>query len=63
MVSMPSFWELMVVFAIVILVFGTGKLANVGKDLGSAIKEFKKGVKDEEKPAANAASTEVKHPS
>ena len=61
MVSMPSFWELAIVFAIVILVFGTGKLANVGKDLGSAIKEFKKGVKDEEKSAQNAASSEVKH--
>ena len=60
-ISMPSFWELMLVFAIVILIFGTGKLANVGKDLGSAIKEFKKGVKDEEKPAQGAASTEGEH--
>ena len=59
MVSMPSFWELMIVFAIVILVFGTGKLANVGKDLGGAIKEFKKGVKDDEKPARSAPSSEA----
>jgi sec-independent protein translocase protein TatA len=41
--------ELMIVFVIIILVFGTGKIANVGRDLGSAIKEFKKGIKDEEK--------------
>ena len=34
----------MVVFAIVILVFGTGKLSNVGKDLGSAIREFRNRV-------------------
>ncbi len=61
MVSMPSFWELMIVFAIVILIFGTGKLANVGKDLGGAIREFKKGIKDEEKSAPAAASTETKH--
>ncbi len=36
------------ILAIVILLFGTKKLRNVGGDLGSAIKNFKKSVKDEE---------------
>jgi sec-independent protein translocase protein TatA len=38
--------ELLIVLVIVILVFGTKKLANMGKDLGGAIGSFKKGMKD-----------------
>jgi sec-independent protein translocase protein TatA len=38
--------ELLIVLVIVILVFGTKKLANMGKDLGGAIGNFKKGMKD-----------------
>jgi len=36
---------------IVVLVFGTKRLGNVGKDLGEAVKGFKKGMTDEDKPA------------
>ncbi len=43
-----SIWSLLLILAIVILLFGTKKLRNVGGDLGSAIKNFKKSVKDEE---------------
>ncbi|WP_157670239.1 Sec-independent protein translocase subunit TatA [Chitinibacter sp. GC72] len=43
-----SIWHWLVVLAIVVLVFGTKKLGNVGKDLGSAIKGFKDGVKGED---------------
>ena len=49
-----SIWSLLLVLVIVILLFGTKKLRNVGGDLGGAIKNFKKSVKDEE--AANAVS-------
>ena len=35
---------------IVVLIFGTGKLRNAGKDLGGFIKGFKEGIKDEDKP-------------
>ncbi|MGH8109984.1 MAG: twin-arginine translocase TatA/TatE family subunit [Arenimonas sp.] len=38
--------ELIIVLVIVLLVFGTKKLANIGKDLGSAVNGFKKGMKD-----------------
>jgi len=42
-----SIWSLLLILAIVILLFGTKKLRNVGADLGGAIKNFKKSVKDE----------------
>jgi sec-independent protein translocase protein TatA len=43
-----SVWSLLLVLAIVILLFGTKKLRNIGGDLGGAIKSFKKSVKDQE---------------
>ena len=43
-----SIWSLLLILGIVVLLFGTKKLRNVGGDLGSAIKNFKKSVKDEE---------------
>jgi sec-independent protein translocase protein TatA len=45
--------ELVIVLVIVLLVFGTKKLKNVGSDLGEAVKGFKKGMADE--PADQAA--------
>ena len=48
--------ELLIVLVIVLLVFGTKRLKNVGSDLGEAIKGFKKGVNtDEQKPEADKA--------
>lgn len=46
--------ELLIVLFIVLIVFGTKKLKNLGGDLGGAIRGFKKGVsgEDEAKPAA-----------
>lgn len=43
-----SIWHWLVVLAIVVLVFGTKKLRNLGGDLGAAIKNFKGSVKDGE---------------
>lgn len=58
-----SVWHWLVVLVIVMLVFGTKKLGNVGSDLGKAVKGFKDGVKstEDETPAAqqNAAATQV----
>jgi len=49
-----SLWHWLIVLVIVVLVFGTKRLGNVGKDLGDAVKGFKKGMSDEDdkKPAA-----------
>lgn len=41
-----SIWHWLIVLAIVVVVFGTKKLGNIGKDLGSAVKGFKDGMRD-----------------
>ena len=51
-----SIWHWLIVLVIVVLVFGTKKLKNIGADLGGAVKGFKDGVKDGDKPAAEAAA-------
>ena len=43
-----SIWQLVIIAVIVVLLFGTKKLRNLGSDLGSAVKGFKKSVSDEE---------------
>jgi sec-independent protein translocase protein TatA len=52
-----SIWHWLIVLLIVVMVFGTKKLKNMGSDLGGAVKGFKDGMKDggasaEDKPAA-----------
>lgn len=42
-----SMWQLLILLLIVVLVFGTKRLRNMGGDLGSAIKGFRKGMEDE----------------
>lgn len=51
--------ELLVILAIAILIFGPGKLADLGKGLGDGIKNFKSAMKDGETPA-NPPNTEKK---
>lgn len=48
-----SIWQLLIVLAIVIMIFGTKKLKTLGSDLGSAVKGFRQSVTDktEENPA------------
>ncbi len=41
-----SIWQLAIVLGIVVLLFGTKKLRNIGGDMGSAINSFKKAMKD-----------------
>ncbi len=48
-----SIWHWLVVLVIVMLVFGTKKLGNIGSDLGRAIKGFKDGVKGEDEKTAS----------
>ncbi|QBQ37664.1 Sec-independent protein translocase subunit TatA [Pseudoduganella plicata] len=53
-----SIWHWLIVLVVVMLVFGTKKLGNIGSDLGKAVKGFKDGVKtDEEKPNGGATPT------
>ena len=46
-----SIWHWIIVLVVVLLVFGTKRLRNAGQDLGEAVKGFKKGLKDDDKPA------------
>jgi sec-independent protein translocase protein TatA len=52
-----SIWHWLIVLLIVVMVFGTKKLKNIGSDLGGAVKGFKDGMKEGgQNPADNAAA-------
>ena len=55
-----SIWHWLIVLLIVVMVFGTKKLKNIGSDLGGAVKGFKDGMKEgtapEDKPAAQVSA-------
>ena len=44
--SMPGFGELIVIFLIILVVFGAGRIPKIARDLGSGIKEFKRALSD-----------------
>lgn len=55
-----SIWHWLIVLLVVVLVFGTKKLGNMGGDIGKAVKGFKDGVRgEEEKPAAAVPPSQV----
>ena len=45
-----SIWHWIIVLVVVLLVFGTKRLRNAGKDLGEAVKGFKDGIRETDKP-------------
>jgi len=56
-----SIWQLLIILAIVIMLFGTKRLRTLGSDLGSAVKGFRKSMTDDdgaEKPADDAEANE-----
>lgn len=55
-----SIWQLLIVLAIVIMIFGTKKLRTLGTDLGGAIKGFKKGLGDDDKASVEDQTEEQK---
>lgn len=51
-----SVWQLLIILAIIIMLFGTKRLRTLGSDLGSAVKGFRKSMQDDtgsDKPAEN----------
>ncbi len=54
-----SIWHWLIVLVVVVLVFGTKKLGNLGSDLGKAVKGFKEGVKPEEDETVTAKKIET----
>jgi sec-independent protein translocase protein TatA len=57
MFSGISIWQLLIVLLIVVLLFGTKKLRNIGADLGSAIKNFRKATREGEADNENDNET------
>jgi len=55
--------ELLVILLIVIVLFGTSRVATLGKDLGTAMREFRRGFKDDPQPATATAPPESPEPS
>jgi sec-independent protein translocase protein TatA len=51
-----SIWHWLVVLAIVVVIFGTKKLRNIGSDLGGAIKNFKDSMKSEDEAKKEEAA-------
>jgi len=49
-----SIWHWLIVLLVVVLIFGTKKLRNIGADLGGAVKGFKDGMKPEDDKSAQA---------
>lgn len=54
-----SIWHWLIVLLIVVMVFGTKKLKNLGSDLGGAVKGFKDGMKEGGQPADAATTQQV----
>ncbi|KPF50252.1 preprotein translocase subunit TatA [beta proteobacterium AAP121] len=56
-----SIWHWLIVLLVVVVIFGTKKLRNIGSDLGGAVKGFKEGMKTggDDTPAADAPAQQV----
>ncbi len=58
-----SVWQLLIILAIVVMLFGTKRLRTLGSDLGSAVKGFRKSMTDDneegDKPTAEADAAET----
>jgi sec-independent protein translocase protein TatA len=54
-----SIWHWLIVLVVVVLIFGTKKLRNLGSDLGNAVRGFKDGMKSEDDKAAATAKPEI----
>jgi sec-independent protein translocase protein TatA len=58
-----SIWHWLIVLVVVVLIFGTKKLRNLGADLGGAVKGFKEGMAAKDGDAADGqASAKLQHP-
>ncbi|MBQ4855523.1 twin-arginine translocase TatA/TatE family subunit [Rhodanobacter sp. B2A1Ga4] len=53
-----SIWHLIILLVVVVVIFGTGKLRNIGSDLGSAMRDFKKGLNGDEDEARRKEEAE-----
>ncbi len=63
--SMPGMGELLLIFGVLVLLFGAKKLPQLGGEIGESIKNFKKGIKDadEQKKIASSEQDSKQNPS
>lgn len=54
-----SIWQLLIILAIVIMLFGTKRLRTLGSDLGSAVKGFRKSIQDEDSGKQDAENKDA----
>jgi sec-independent protein translocase protein TatA len=54
----PSIWQLIIVLVIIVLIFGTKKLRNMGSDLGGAMKSFKSAINDKDDSSSAEENSE-----
>ena len=54
-----SIWHWLIVALVVVVIFGTKKLRNIGADLGAGVKGFKDGMKDSDTPATPTKAAEL----
>lgn len=59
--SSIGFSELLLLFIIVVLLFGTKKLSNLGADLGSAIRGFRQAMNEGSQPSNNEGAANLSH--
>ena len=57
-----SIWHWLIVLLVVLLIFGTKKLRNIGSDLGGAVKGFKDGMKSEQDQGQDHAKAKIEIP-
>lgn len=55
-----SGWQLLILLLIVVLVFGTKRLRNVGSDLGGAVKSFRKGLSDDDETSSDDETEQLR---
>lgn len=53
-----SIWQLLIILAIVIMLFGTKRLRTMGGDLGSMVKGFRKSMQDGDEPQGNSSESD-----
>jgi sec-independent protein translocase protein TatA len=46
----PSFWQILIVLVLIVLLFGRGKISDLMGDVAKGIKSFRKGLKEDEEP-------------
>lgn len=56
--GMPGISELLIIFAVIMLLFGGKKLPELGKALGESIRNFQKGIKETDTPSSGSGTAE-----